>query len=162
MPQYTSVDPGNNTGWAVFHFESGMPAPVLEACGLAQEGGKKYPPLEGRPGFFLVELPQVYTSQKSKGDPNDLIALAALAGQYRERFARAGAKVGHVVPREWKGTIDPDIVNNRTLADLARMGNGSLENYLSHTKNVAPSLLHNVLDGVGIGLAAFRKGLWPR
>lgn len=156
--QYTSVDPGKNTGWAVWG-----EGPILLECGLAQEDGSpKYPPLRGRPGLFLVEIPQVYTAQKSDGDPNDLIAVAVLAGQYRERFLAAGARVGGVLPREWKGTISKEMCNARTKITIERMGGASLENYKKHTARIAPTLLNNTLDAVGLGLAAFTKGLWPR
>jgi hypothetical protein len=107
----------------------------------------------------IVELPQVYTRDKSKGDPNDLIAVAAVAGAIMDRYASL-ARVGHklyVLPGEWKGGVPKTTksgqnpIKNRCQVDLRpqELGNIALP--------TAMSLQHNVWDAVGIGLWYLKK-----
>lgn len=99
------------------------------------------------PDEFVLEVPQIYRFGKSKGDPDDLIQLAA-----------TGAAVGAVLraqkattyyPREWKGTVPGDVFVERIRGRLTP----------AERKAITPCAMsyeHNVLDAVGLGL--FRLG----
>jgi hypothetical protein len=89
----------------------------------------------------VCELPQVYTQDKLKGDPNDLIYLALVVGALVFQF---GAKT--IKPREWKGQLPKEVCNNRVRSKL------SLYEIEAIDTRVPASLRHNVLDAVGIGL----------
>lgn len=99
---------------------------------------------------IVVEWPQVYT--KSKGDPNDLLALAGIGAALVTHVydIRPGQvdEVIHYLPREWKGQVPKTIHQTRIKKALAPE---------EIAKISAPkSLLHNVYDAVGLGL--FRLG----
>lgn len=97
----------------------------------------------------VIELPQQYAVTKgTKGDPNDLIDLAALCGTIAGALQTSGSRVAYVRPREWKGQTPKDCTEERARArlqpsELARV-----------TLPKAESLQHNVWDAVGIGLWA--------
>lgn len=106
--------------------------------------------------LVVVEKPQVYVRRRSKGDPNDLIDLAVLAGAI---CAKAGRAV-QVHPRDWKGTIPKArllsqyMVHRRNERDLGEAGCAAYRIGLSTLPN---SLRHNIADAVGIGLWAIRN-----
>lgn len=96
---------------------------------------------------LAIELPQVY-HDKIETDQNDLIDLAAVVGATCARFP--GAE--HVVywPAEWKGQVPKDIVHARmwkrlTPAEVAVVPRAA-------RGKVRASLLHNMYDGISIGL----------
>lgn len=97
----------------------------------------------------VIELPQQYAVTKgTKGDPNDLIDLAALCGTIAGALQINGSRVAYVRPREWKGQTPKDCTEERARArlqpsELARVQLPKAE-----------SLQHNVWDAVGIGLWA--------
>ena len=97
---------------------------------------------------LIVECPQVYTRAKSKGDPEDLLPLVALCGAIGARVAipMRGAKVHTYRPRDWKGTVDGDIMCVRIEARLRETGE------LDAVKWGAKSFRHNAIDACGIGL----------
>lgn len=93
------------------------------------------------PERLVVEWPRVYTTSKMQGDPNDLLGLVgvdcALAGLLC-------VPVERYFPDEWKGQAPKEVMNERvklrlSADELARI-------------DAPASLLHNVLDAVGIGL----------
>lgn len=93
----------------------------------------------------VVEKPQVY--RKSPGDRNDLIDLAVAAGMLGGRFKNRK----YVLPREWKGNVPKEIMNDRVLTKLTEDEKSKIE----YPKR--KSLSHNVLDAVGIGLWALKR-----
>lgn len=94
---------------------------------------------------LLVEVPQIYTRGKSKGDPNDLIPLAGISyGIASAFFELYGVLAKQYLPREWKGNIDADLMIERI---KARLSPAELAVCTGPTY-----LLHNVYDAVGIGL----------
>jgi hypothetical protein len=143
---HLSIDPGRDTGWALW--ASGG---RLIACGL----GDGWP--VHTDARVLIERPQVYRAAMSKGDPNDLITLAIQVGRYTERLESAGAHVEHVLPRDWKGTIDANVMLNRIIRDMSPE---QATTVLRDTKGIAKSRTHNVIDAVGLGQWAFRRGRW--
>jgi hypothetical protein len=92
---------------------------------------------------FVVELPQVYTVTKSKGDPNDLVQLAAVVGGLCVAFKDANQVV--YLPAEWKGQAPKEIIHARAAARLSPEEQGRIS---CRRK----SLLHNVLDATALGL----------
>lgn len=110
---------------------------------------------------LAIEFPQIYPrgDTRTKGDPNDLLPLAAVDGALASMFWTAEVLSG--VPHEWKGGIqkpkttgEPYPIRNRVEArlrpeELARV---------NWTKNVRHSW--DVTDAIGIGL--FHIGRFER
>lgn len=98
---------------------------------------------------LIVECPQVYTRGKSKGDPEDLLPLVALCGALGARFSAPGNEpivLQTYRPRDWKGTVDGDIMCARIEARLRETG--ELDAVRERTK----TFRHNAIDACGIGL----------
>jgi hypothetical protein len=145
-----AIDPGRDTGWC---FLGNLGEPYVARCGLGD------PPVEFlAPGdLVIIERPQVYRDRSSKGDPNDLITLAIQVGRYTERCEALGAKVEHVLPREWKGTVDPDVLCHRVTRALSESERELLYTALAPlarkpmtTEHLTSGKRHNVIDAVGI------------
>lgn len=92
---------------------------------------------------LVVELPQVYIQARQKGDPNDLIQLAAVVGGLCVAFETAAQKV--YLPAEWKGQVPKDIMHARA---MARLTTDEQQRITCRKK----SLMHNAKDAVSIGL----------
>ncbi len=93
----------------------------------------------------IIELPQVYP--RSKADPNDLIVLAASAGRARQVIG--WAKSRFVLPREWKGNLDGDLMTVRILQQLS---DAERRVYFAAIDKIPEGSHDNVADSVGIGL----------
>lgn len=146
-----AIDPGQDTGWATFL--DGQ----LSSCGLG-------PPPVLRATCVVIEKPQVYRGRASKGDPNDLISLAILVGQYTERYASRGVPVDHVIPHTWKGSLPPGVCLSRIVEALTWSERAVLDTVISPLarKPLGPDTLeegkrHNVIDAVGIGLWSMKR-----
>jgi len=146
-----AIDPGRDTGWA-FLDDSG----ALLFCGLGTP-----PDSVGHP--VIIERPQVYRGRSSKGDPNDLITLAIQVGQYKERCERAQSKVELVLPRDWKGTVDPDVLCHRVVTSLSPSERDCLIRIITPLarkpmtdEHLTAGKRHNVIDAVG--LAKWSRG----
>lgn len=145
MSRTLAIDPGLDTGWAIID-ERGW----LIACDLGE------PPLHlAAIERVIIERPQVYAGRQSKGNPNDLITLAIQVGRYTERFSRF--PVEHVLPREWKGTVNPDVLCRRVYSALSAEDRAIIDRILtplaqqplSH-ETLTSGRRHNVLDAVGL------------
>lgn len=97
---------------------------------------------------LVYEWPQVYTAKKSKGDPNDLIALAAVGA------ALAGLLDGQLVeehtptPAEWTGGV-PKV----TRGNPWRSPRGArVAARLSAAERALVPDSHDAIDSVGLGL----------
>ena len=142
---FLAIDPGKDLGWATWDGTGRM-----LACGL---GEVRWVGI----GLALIERPQVYRAAQSKGDPNDLITLAIQVGELTRELKNGGAKVEHVLPREWKGTIDPDVMSRRIVRDVPI---ADVATVTAGLRNVPTKKQHNVIDAIGLGLWGFRTGLW--
>ena len=169
------IDPGLRAiGWALVEDNTG----ALRACGLARGA------LSGRgPAAWgavvdaavsdvrlyaaaheataasvrvVSEFPQVYAAGKSKGDPADLLELAAVVGMLAA--ALKAPRFSVVLPRAWKGNVPKDIMARRILAGVT---GESLAAYNRDIARVPPYLRHNVIDAVGIAKWAAKKGARP-
>lgn len=155
-----AIDPGKlECGWALF--ENG----VLDKAGLARNPVHK-PGAEGpdvwlettkqileevsaeRPDVLVMEIPQVYKQGQQKGDQKDLVELAGVDGCIRGLFCLADKCVVYR-PAQWKGQTPKPIHNKRVMAKLTQ---AEIKTFEADTADVPRSLLHNVVDAVGIGL----------
>lgn len=97
-------------------------------------------------GALVCEYPQIYGPAFSKGDNNDLLALAgvgsALAALYPD------VPVTTVLPREWKGQVPKETMHGRIRGRL----DGSEADVWHAAEKRGGALFHNTADAVGIGL----------
>lgn len=140
-----AIDPGRDTGWA-FLDDAGE----LVMCGLGE-------PPHSNGHHVVIERPQVYRSRASKGDPNDLITLAIQVGRYTERAVFAGSTFEHVLPRDWKATVDADVLCHRVVASLTEHERAFLFGVLEPLarkpmilEHLTAGRRHNVIDAVGL------------
>ena len=131
MDSITAIDPGNHMqAWALFLNKKMIDCVYTEDVRAIRYGRR-----------IVVELPQVYS--QGKGDPNDLIQVAFAAG----RCVGKGKFFETVLPGQWKGQVPKKIHNRRVLAKLTPE-----EHVVLDAAEVRPSLRHNIIDAIGIGL----------
>lgn len=106
-----------------------------------------------------VETMQVYQGSRQKGDPNDLIPLAHVAG-----FLHAAIRPARAVyyrPREWKGQVPANECCRRVIGRLSPLECSrvdGLDRFLAalataeRANREVGGTDHNTIDGVGIGL----------
>ena len=151
-----SLDPSLTcSGWALFRDDQ------LVKCGLVRTTAKQ--PTGQRIGalaaelravvtdeidFMVIEWPQIYKGARQ--NPNDLLYLAAVAGGAIAVFPGAGCVFK--TPREWKGQTPKGVCNKRTTAALGPRELGVVNSVVA-----PPSLRHNVLDAIGIGLVYLKR-----
>jgi hypothetical protein len=153
-------DPGNNTGIA--WFLDGR----LFACYLAAPGDELVVPallyrrtplgpsteLDGA-AHAVFELPKFYPP-KTYGSPakaynvgNSLIRESVTLGEWKHQARRLGMTLEEVLPRTWKGTMP----KRAMLACIVKSLDVN-ERALVRALGLPASLVHNVLDAIGIGL----------
>lgn len=98
------------------------------------------------PARVVIECPQIYATRHQKGSQQDLIDLAVVVGQIKERAIALGHTVDLVLPREWKGQTPKEVSAqrvNETLSPLEwrRISLGGRK--ADH---------HNVYDAIHMGL----------
>lgn len=95
------------------------------------------------PDRLALEYPRVYPGPRQKGDQNDLLPLAGVVCALAAHFPFA--EVVRYFPRDWKGTVDPDVMIERI--------QGRLEpSEVKAVESCPKWLRHNLWDAVGIGL----------
>lgn len=135
-----TIDPGvERCGQALFN-ERG----VLLTCAWLSH------PLSTHADFAVLEVPQVYPN--GRGDPNDLIDVAVAGGILIGKAMPD--HIRYVRPREWKGTVNPDVMLERILSKLSK---DERRIYDADTHLVPASKRHNVIDSIGIGLYVFER-----
>lgn len=94
---------------------------------------------------LVLEYPRIYPGPRQRGDPNDLLPLAGVVCALAALYPRA--QIVRYFPRDWKGTVDPDVMIRRVQGRLTPEETARV---------VLPcqSLQHNTWDAVGIGLKA--------
>ncbi len=117
------------------------------------------------PITIVVERPQIYRDAKQKGDPNDLPPLYAIAGALTAALGERGPieAMHEYLPREWKGTLDPEEMARRVRERLSEGEFGKVQLPSNTCDNCrkrltdddcckTTCLAHNVFDAIGIGL----------
>lgn len=93
---------------------------------------------------IIIEHPVIYPgAAQQKGDPNDLIDVAAVGAAIAVGFLTNYIETVH--PREWKGQVPKDVMTRRISAAIS-------PEEREHIEPCQSSLMHNVLDAIGIGL----------
>lgn len=145
---YCAIDPGLSTGYAILR-----PNGTLFRCGAMSSFLSGFSSLGIVIRKYIIELPQVYNSRQSKGDPNDLIKLAVRVGRYCQALGIEDSQ--QVLPHEWKGSIKKEIHHPRiweALSDTER-------DVVSQCgKGLAKRPLGDMMDAVGLSKYAFANG----
>lgn len=93
---------------------------------------------------IIIEHPRIYPqSSQQKGDPNDIVSVAAVGAAIAA--VRDWHGVESVYPANWKGQVPKDVMTERIRRSLAVEESVVIE-------PCAASLKHNVLDAIGMGL----------
>jgi hypothetical protein len=136
-----AIDPGADTGWALFDS-----CRRLSACGL-----NNLP--EVRPGHrILIECPRL--RPRGEKNPNAILLVARNAGEYGGRYSSFGV-VEYLTPNDWKGNLRKSVSATRSKHKLDYKEHGIVEEAfasLPGRNGLAPSKRHNVWDAIGLGL----------
>jgi hypothetical protein len=93
---------------------------------------------------FIIEHPRIYPgSAQQKGDLNDLLDVVGVGSAIAASFPEY--TVDSVFPSDWKGQVPKDVMT-------ARISKAILQNERACIEKCPASLMHNLLDAVGIGL----------
>ncbi len=145
MTYLLALDPGARTGWALFHDLSGW---HVAAAGVFSPTDPCIVPVKTL-DFVVIENPVIYPNSRAR--PADILKLARIVGRYEERFAsRTRHPVQLVEPRQWKGTIDGDIMVARIEAAMTEADRITLAGYRGGYR-------HNAVDAIGLGYWALRQ-----
>ncbi len=147
MGRLVSIDPGVKfLGWAEFADKR------LINCGLIKAGNLNEILWRARNWFedyaddfkCVIEKPQVYTQRYLKGDPNDLITIALVAGYCASFFSEAT----FVLPRDWKGNVKKEVMCKR----IVDRWMNERERELLDGQRIPKGQLNNTVDAIGVGL----------
>jgi hypothetical protein len=161
-----AIDPGiKASGVAVFNHNRLIYANVIrpmavvkmvesiqEIADLTKEAWHKELGVDTFPEVLIVERPQVYQQRFQKGDPNDLIPLAIMAGVLWEKLKPK--YVMFPLPKEWKGQVPKDVTFERTKIALDKRETEILSNDM---QRVPKGLRHNGYDAIGLGLWGLQR-----
>lgn len=171
-----SIDPGRNMGFAVFIQRPAVqypPSPnwvwTLKACGLVSSraadisaqaretrGETQRAVLAvlwangfhpGQHPLAVCELME-FRPDDRRSNATDLIRVATIGAAVAGMLS---PETTFVTPQEWKGQVPKDIMGARILRQLDPPESAVLARDMV---NVPPSLVHNTLDAIGIGLWA--------
>lgn len=146
-----AIDPGADTGWAVYDS-----ARRLHACGLSPLVAPPTP----SPGMRVVIECEELRGRREK-NPNSILLMARNAGEWGGRLGVGGTCVEYIRVDTWKGSTSKKIDHARTWARLDDFEKAIVDAYFKGAKGrngLAPSRRHNVLDALGIGLWAVGRG----
>ncbi len=107
------------------------------------------------PGIVIYERPQIYTMSKSKGDPNDLIALAAIGAAVVSHYCTRGGRPDILTPTpaEWCGQIPKATKGSAKESPRAKR---ILSRLSPEELKLVPNQ-HDSIDAVGLGLFALGR-----
>ena len=145
MRYLLAIDPGAKTGVAMFFRPPPASWTLDKVYTVAVPGwGESVQPQSDM--LVVIENPVIYPNGKAR--PKDVLTLARIVGRYQERFARYEQRL--VEPREWKGSVDGDIMTQRIKDALT-----------PHERITVGAADHNALDAVGLGKWSLRQP-WMR
>lgn len=172
-----AVDPSlTRTGWALFReqelIKSGAfvspPAKLDLSAGVTVaeraartarglfDGIVKYAISPPEPLALVMEWPQVYRATRSKGDPNDLLGIAAICGAL-VAIAQP-ARVHMKTPAEWIGQLPKATTAKGALTSpRARRILGNLTESEREYLNCFGDVTHDEIDAIGLGLFALDR-----
>lgn len=113
----------------------------------------------GQPSTVAFEWPQIYTAAKSKGDPNDLIAMAAVDGALTAVLHLACIMRGVQLtvlcykPAEWIGQLPKATRGKASASPRAQR----IYSRLSAAELALVPDQHDAIDAVGIGLHSLSR-----
>lgn len=116
---------------------------------IIDELSRRYPEEVLTGAHWAIEIPQIYTQNKLRGDPNDLVSLALVAGALGAMIGDQ-SRITTYLPRQWGGTVPKDIKNKRVQQKLS-------DEEMARIELPAKSYQHNVWDAVGIGMHHMRR-----
>lgn len=134
-----TIDPGAKTGYAVFYDGKLALAGVFEPGDIAKNVTTDF-------DLVVIENPTIYPHSRVK--PDSILKLARVVGRYEQYFSKCRQQL--VLPREWKGTIDGDIMCNRIKAAMNTQESLVLLAYKG-------GYAHNAVDAIGLGKWALRQ-----
>lgn len=152
MNKTITFDPGKRSAaWAVFD------GPVLVRCGMERWGDNVFPlSLEElfrasrtwEPMRVLIEYQQIYAHGRARTrNAADILSVTLTAGRIAQAIGPHAGAPRFVLPHEWKGSVRADVMLGRIVAILS-----SSERDILHATQVPRTLLHNVVDAIGLGL----------
>lgn len=103
-----------------------------------------------RPVELIVERPQVYRVGRSKGDPNDLIKLAIVAGCV---ITELGVLVYAPTPHEWIGNIPKSTTGDAWASPRGML----LRRRLTELEVLAVAPSHDAVDAAALGAHALGR-----
>ena len=163
-----AIDPGEDTGWGLFAiresrftFRKGVEQDYeLIACGLGDPRDRdivRASKLER----VVIERPRINPHGKAR--PNDIITLALSAGEWAGVFRERCNEIVWFEPHQWKGAADKVQSAPRIWAKLSPVEQAIVHDTIKTSgkggRALAQSKIHNVLDGIGLGLHAVGRGM---
>ena len=163
MHRLLAIDPSlTSSGWALFvdgiltdcgyvttSPSSPMPSRIVKAARevLFQTGAVD---------ALAIEVPKHYERAKSKGDPNKLAPLWGITGAFTA--LSACSDVAFHYPRDWKGTVNPDVMMQRIYRFL---NPEELATFHKGAKcKVCPKKTQksgDTMDAIGVGLFQLKR-----
>lgn len=124
--------------------------PVVRALNVARAVIKWGECNAVRPAVLACEWPQIYRATKSKGDPNQIVPLAAVvqAVATLQWANNPQIKIVSYKPAEWAGQLPKDTKNPKSSPRGLRI----LSKLESSEVTIWSALGHDAIDAVGIGL----------
>ena len=124
--------------------------PCVTGMDMASQIVLRLQPMADGPVCICIEGQQIYPSEKSEGDPNDMVKVAVVAGALAGALAYACAvsntpkpRLAMPLPREWKGSVPKDIHHKRLARDYPH--------WVEPVEADTPKSLQNhVWDAVGL------------
>lgn len=101
----------------------------------------------GRPDVVAIEVPQVYTAVRAKGDPNQLLPLYGIGAAIGALLPNA--RIVEYRPAQWAGQL-PKTTKHREAKQSLR--GARIMSRLSETECLLVPDDHDVIDAIGIGL----------
>ena len=150
--RFVSLDPGSNaTGWAWWEGGELYGGGVVRgtagsAVDTGIDAGRVIQRHAGAVAFIIYERMAIYKFTSQRGDQNDLIPLAEIAGA---ACGALGARGEPVLARTWKGQVPKDVCHARC---RSRLNERELRHAVAAEEIVIASLRHNFWDAIGIGL----------